>query len=92
MQSHSLESPSSWQNQSVSSSGEVGACALAVDPERHPDIATMESASIKATLTRVVGMAGYFADPHVICQRLSGAQLSGLSRIGRMRRFPGAES
>ena len=37
-------------------------------------------------------MAGYFADPHVICQRLSGAQLGGLSRIGRMRMFPGAES
>ena len=91
MQSHSLESPSSWQNQSVSSSGKVGACALAVDPERHPAIAIVENASIRATLTRVVGMAGYFAGPHVICQRLAGAQRSGLYRIVGMRMFPGAE-
>ena len=39
----------------------------------------------------VVGMAGYFADPHAICQRLAGPQRSGLYRIVGMRMFPGAE-
>ena len=91
MQSHSFDSPSSWQNQSVSSSGKVGACALALDPERHPAIANVENASIRATLKSVVSMAGYFADPHAICQRLAGPQRSGLYRIVGMRMFPGAE-
>ena len=47
---------------------------------------------MRATLTSVVGMAGYFADPHVICQRLAGAQLNCLRRIASLRTFRGADS
>ena len=92
MQSHSPELPSSWQNQSVSLSAEFDVCPLGVDANRHPDIATTESASINAGLTRVVGMAGYFAGPQVICQRRGGMRCGRLPGDAAGRASAGAES